>query len=273
MNKLKTTFTAGVPFDWDDIDWMQESTRKALYGLLSAYGIDPEDSLIISGCNVTIGPSVAITSAGYIMLNGEVLEVEAHSITYDNSSPVVWRLLESDDVTGAEVDSTGATVQCYQKRVAVLYQATSYTGEMPYNADRLADIITTIRNLIDDWVSVAFSATYFTGTNLTLNSTTTKLQYKIIGSTMIFSFIIGVTSMDSSVLKIDVAAATNYQITKNIQNAAIQVMTANNGPLLAMAVGSGPYKNLILLTEYEGVLDALTSATIYGEIIMEVALV
>lgn len=273
MNKLKTIFTAGVPFEWDDLAWMQDSIRDAFYGLLSSLGIDPEDSFILSGCQVTIGPSSASTTDGYISLSGEILKVSAHSIAYDGSSPVVWRLQETDDLSGSETDSNGSTVQCYQKRVAVLVQASSYTNEMPYNALNLIDKINELTGVSDGWTSVPYNAAYFSGTNLVMDGANTKLYYKVIGKTMHIAFTLSVTSMDSSTLDINLAAATGYSITKSLQATAIRKMSANNGPVLAMALSSNPYANYIKLTEYAGNLAALSSAVIYGQMTLEVAVI
>lgn len=268
MNKLKTSYPAGVDFNWDDLAWMQDATRDAFYGLLSAFGIDPDESFILSGCAVTIGPSSASTTAGYIALSGEIYKVSAHSIVYDGSSPVVWRLQETDDATGTETDSTGSTVECYQKRVAVLYQASSYTSEMPYNAQTLQEVISEQLNINTEWVTVPYNAAYFTGTSLVMNSTNTKLYYKVIGRTLIFSFVLSVTSMDSSLLEINFDLITGKKITKQVYATGTRQMSGNNGPVHILTQVD-PINN-VLISEYGAVLAALSLATITGEIILEV---
>jgi len=266
MNKLKTLYAAGVDFNWDDLAWMQDATRDALYGILSTFGIDPDESFIFSGCVVTIGPSSASTTAGYISLNGEILKVEAHSISYDGSSPVVWRIQETDDASGTEQDSNGNTVECYQKRVAVLYQASSYTNEMAYNADSLINVISAHLELSTAWTEIPYNASYFSGTNLVMDGTNTKIFYKRIGSTMHLSFRLSVTSMDSSILTFSLAAATGYKSPDYFRPAAgIRKMSGNDGPILIMS-----YVSAIRFTEYNADLPALTSAYLYGQMTLEV---
>jgi hypothetical protein len=270
MNKLKTSFSAGVDFNWDDLDWMQAAVRDALYGFLGAFGIDPEDSFILSGCEVTLGPDSASTTAGYLALNGEICKVEAHSITYDGESDVIWVLGETDDPSGTETDSNGNTVQCYQKRVARLQVASSYDGAMPYYAPTLIQVIATELGLDTSWTSIPFNATYFGGTSLVMNGSGTKIYYKVVGNTMTINFTLSVTSMDASTLTFNLAAATGYKILKTMNAAGILSMTDNNGPVLIKAIENLPYSSLVHFTKYGNSLDNLASATISGQIILEV---
>lgn len=270
MNKLNTSFNAAVPVDWDDFAWMQDGIRDALYGLLSAFGIDPDESFILSGCAVTVGPTSATAAAGYLSLNGEILKVEAQTISYDGSSPLVWRLSETNDSKGAESDSNGNTVQCYQKRVAVLYQASSYTGEMAYDANTLMELIESVLGLNTGWTTVPYNAAYFTGTNLVLDSTKTSLYYKVIGKTMHIGYSIGITSMDQGVVTIDVASATGYSIVKQIYGSAILKESSNNGPLLVTADNAIPQLNHLVFTTYNEQIPVLSSGVIYGQITIEV---
>lgn len=266
MNKLKTAFSAGVDFNWDDLAWMQDASRDAFYGLLSAFGIDPDESFILSGCVVTIGPSSASTTAGYISLNGEILKVEAHSIVYDGSSPVVWRLQETDDATGTEEDSAGNTVECYQKRIATLFQASSYTNEMPYNANNLINLISTKLEINTAWTEIPYNSSYFSGTNLVMDGSNTKIFYKRMGSTMHLSFRLSVTSMDSSILSFNLALATGYKSLDYFRpSAGIRKMTGDDGPILIMS-----YASLIRFTDYNAALPALSSAYLYGQMTLEV---
>jgi hypothetical protein len=258
MNKLKTTFSAGVDFNWDDLAWLQDATRDAFYGLLSAFGIDPDESFILSGCVVTLGPTSASTTAGYISLNGEILKVEAHSIAYDGSSPVVWRLSETDDATGTEQDSTGATVQCYQKRVAVLFQALSYTSEMPYNADNLLERIN------GEWTSVTPSTTFISGSSLSIGGGT--FYYKIMGKTMLISFDLTIT-MDASILQIDIETATGKTIAKAMAGSII----SDKGAKLWRSFIASPYEDVIVISEYNtGAMEAFSNGKLYGQMIIEI---
>lgn len=271
MNKLKTTYPAGVDFNWDDLAWMQDATRDAIYGLLSAFGIDPDESFILSGCAVTIGPSSATTTAGYISLNGEILKVEAHSIAYDGSSPVVWRLQETDDPTGTETDSASNTVECYQKRVAILYQASSYTNEMPYNADNLSVVIGEKLDIYTEWTALPFNSAYFSGANLTMGGTTT-IYYKVLGKTMIIAFNLAVTSMDASTLTFLLSAATGYKCTKAINSIATLRQSAGNQVVYVNGAGDSTPGNIIF-SDYGSSLPALATARIDGQIIIEVSAV
>lgn len=150
MNKLKTIFSKGVPFEWDDINWFQESVRDTFYGLLTAFGVSTEDSFKISGCVVTVTALGGLDykydwTAGYIAFQGEICKVVAGTVTVTSPRSVKWSIVETDDSSGAEKDSDNNTVQCYQIRQGKLIDtATLLLTDMKYNAETLADKITTI---------------------------------------------------------------------------------------------------------------------------------
>lgn len=151
MNKLKTVFSKGVPFEWDDIDWFQESVRDAFYGLLTAFGVSAGDSFIISGCSVVItdlgGGSYRYTwTDGWIAYKGEICKVVASSVVPSVGDVAYWSIVETNDSSGAEKDSDDNTVQCYKIRQGALVGGvTPAPGTyMPYNAETLANKITAI---------------------------------------------------------------------------------------------------------------------------------
>jgi len=92
MDKLDTSNDGGMPLELDDIEWMDAAYRDAWYGLISAFGITAPTSFKLSGCVVTKNGTIWTTTAGYICLEGEVLKVDAHSISVSNFyRMLIWK--------------------------------------------------------------------------------------------------------------------------------------------------------------------------------------
>lgn len=141
MNKFITTDNGGLPFQLDDLRFIDDSVRNAFKGILSAYGIDPADSFIISGCAVTsgFGGIVWDVAAGYISLDGEVLEVDAHSITKTllPGEAHFWQVVTSNDPAGLKTFQSTIGYNTYQIRKAQVTAAVPGGGYMPMLADTI----------------------------------------------------------------------------------------------------------------------------------------
>ena len=143
MNKFITTDNGGLPLQLDDLRFIDDSVRNALKGILSAYGIDPADSFILSGCAVTSGFGGVVwdVAAGYISLDGEVLEVTAHSITKTllPGEKHVWRILTTNDPAGLKTFQSTVSYNTYQIRQAEVVAAVPGGAYMPMLAPSIFD--------------------------------------------------------------------------------------------------------------------------------------
>jgi hypothetical protein len=151
MNKLITTVLGGMPLDLDDISFFQDAIREAFYGLVSAFGISPTDSFILSGCvlvpDPVPGPSMHLT-AGYIAYNGEIWKVDAVN-GLDSSIPYYW-IPDSPvyDPTGLETFENGSTNNTYEVRKMKLVSGTPPAQYMPSDAPTLASKIIAINSTV-----------------------------------------------------------------------------------------------------------------------------
>jgi len=153
MNKL-LCFQNGQKVVLDDIVYVDSAYRQAFYGLLSGFGITPQGSYKLSGCDVVKNGNTFTCTEGYIALEGEIFHVPAHTLTISNlmaytaafrpvitydPSPAGNKLFYLDHVTR----------QCYQIREAKLLATSMQIGiggvwnYMRYDAP---DIIQTIIN-------------------------------------------------------------------------------------------------------------------------------
>ena len=103
MNKVLTNITGGYPRVIDYLGFMDESIREAFQGILSCYGLDDDESFIISGVEPEDMGAQWAWNDGYISINGEVLKVDAG--TCPIGTPVTgnvygWEIVETYDTSG-----------------------------------------------------------------------------------------------------------------------------------------------------------------------------
>jgi hypothetical protein len=142
MKKLITNLEGGFPLRLDDLGFIQEAPREALYGLFSAFGITKADSFKLSGCQVDVSGNTYTCSAGYIVYEGEVLPVYAHSIS--SMGTVGFYVKTSWDPQGLkEFKPPAGQKNTYQLRYAELGNIipTVSQSHMSYNAPTLHQII------------------------------------------------------------------------------------------------------------------------------------
>lgn len=128
MNRL-ISFTGGLPnFSIDEILWNDDAIREALQEVFRGFG----DNYIIQGCTGT----TSIT-AGYIMLDGELLKVDAHTKTDTHFAKVV-----TYDALGDITFNDGVARQTWQKNRATI---SASSGSLAYaTAERLNGRIVTL---------------------------------------------------------------------------------------------------------------------------------
>jgi hypothetical protein len=129
MNKLLTTDIGGLPITLNDIRWNDDAYREALTSVLLAFG----NNFIVQGCAVD-GDNIA---AGYIMLNGELLKVDAHA----KASEGFFEKITTLDPSGVKEYKLGQTVSVRQKNRAT---ATADAGNLKFDGLRWLGILPVI---------------------------------------------------------------------------------------------------------------------------------
>lgn len=76
MQYLKTTEREGHPLTLDDAGFIQDAFKDALNGFLKGFE-GANNSFIITGCVISVSGGDIVISAGWVVLNGEIYEVEA----------------------------------------------------------------------------------------------------------------------------------------------------------------------------------------------------
>lgn len=164
MNKLQTNYNGKMPFELDDLRWMDDAYREAFYGFASAFGITEADSFKLSGCEVTISVNGNnndyICTSGYIYFKGEVLKVNEHTVSIPNNPEndmVVFDVDVSYDPDGLDVFEDNSSHDTYEIRLGKmkavnLVQPSTY---MNYDAPTIHEIIVNkIKALSDSWRNI-----------------------------------------------------------------------------------------------------------------------
>jgi len=126
MNKFITTDPGGLPLQSDDLRFIDDSNRNALAGLGAALpgAVSVNDSYILQGVEVTVvGPNLDV-SAGYVYYNGEVIQVDAHTVA-DGGIAVehFFKLVTSFDPAGLKTFQDLSSNNTYQLRRVELTNA------------------------------------------------------------------------------------------------------------------------------------------------------
>jgi hypothetical protein len=143
----KLTFTGGEPnINFDDILRDPIANRAALFGIMKAFNIGTNENFIISGCvpTVSTGVNVAVT-AGYIFLNGEILEVEAQTVANSGTLDLYkYTKTTTYDSGGDKTFNDAIARQTWQKNRGTVVAATApiLTTELDVvDGDKLDDKI------------------------------------------------------------------------------------------------------------------------------------
>lgn len=135
MNKINVPSPSnGIRLYWDDINYLlgfgsyNSGVYNAFVGILKAWG----DNYIVQGCT-DLGSNVV--SAGWIMLDGELLKVDQHT-----STDSYFEKITETNTTGDRDDSLGNSVNVYQQLRAT---ATAATGNLTKTGVRLIDFSAT----------------------------------------------------------------------------------------------------------------------------------
>jgi|GEM_PF-4269410 len=146
MNKLLTTPTGGFPFVLDDLRWIDDGIRDGFKGLASFLATN----CVLSGVTPTgFGTSSFTYTAGYILLNGEVLAVDASAAPIDTATNtyVYVEVITSNDSAGLKVFEDSSSADTYQIRKGVLNAyATAQAGKVLFTS------LLTAEKLISDMI-------------------------------------------------------------------------------------------------------------------------
>ncbi len=122
MNRVKHVLPGGFRVTMDDFEFSQVATRNAFLGWLTGFGIGIADGMVISGAAVTVnGANLDITD-GFIVIDGEILQVDAHTIVDPGlgGDQMFWTVDVSFDISGQKIFKDNSVNDVYEVRKGVL---------------------------------------------------------------------------------------------------------------------------------------------------------
>lgn len=148
MDKRKDFTGVNPDIRLDQILIDPEANRPAMFAMLNSFAVGTVPSFIIDGCDPTIvsgSPDGWSITAGYIFLDGEILQVEAQSGTFINGSDyLIYNKETTYDTRGDITYLDGTPRQTWQKNRGVI-SVESSRGSTDLDAfvfaDRLDDKI------------------------------------------------------------------------------------------------------------------------------------
>lgn len=105
-----------MPFQLDDLDFMQEATKEGMKGLLHEFARQNSGNVVLSGCQVSPNASNFDISEGYVMLDYEVLYFAG--VTNITSDQPYFELEVTYDPAGNDVFFDNVTRDTYEVRQA-----------------------------------------------------------------------------------------------------------------------------------------------------------
>jgi hypothetical protein len=166
--QLDLSNVGGMPFELDDLDYLQNGVNEAFKDLLSTF----DNSFVLTGCEVTTAVPNYNVSAGIIVLEGEVLPFAGGSIAI-SINPTYFELAATFDPAGNEVFQDTNTFDTYAIRSVVLATA----GVQPANTLLISPRIT-IHDIIRQKAGASTAAQVALTTNwtaLTLTGSATSI--------------------------------------------------------------------------------------------------
>lgn len=146
MNDFKTDANGGIPYVFDDYRWEHDADKRAFFALVNGLAKE-EDVVIIQGVEITGTGTTQNVSEGYVLIEGEVVQVDAHTTTNLDAGIDYRHILitESFDAAGLKNLEDGGTADTYRKRRATIEgeSGTIQAGEIAFgtNVKTLGDLI------------------------------------------------------------------------------------------------------------------------------------
>lgn len=157
MKRLVLTNTGGMPFDQEDLAWIQDATKEELILFLKEFRIAPSGVMILSGCVATASGADVAVSAGVLLIDDELTEFSAITIPSGSLLTPSFTVGTQYDVNGDEVYEDGNTHSTYQDKFAILTLAPGVLTQSAFidavNSDQKMKEFWQVNSVIEDWIS------------------------------------------------------------------------------------------------------------------------
>ncbi len=197
MNSLKTNILGGFPWVLDDFRWHHDQTREALTAIILGLNIDGGNCRLQGVVGTLNSPNWDI-SAGYLLINGEIVRVDAQTVADIDLGFDYYHVTVSEtlDPLGTKSFEDGGTGDAYIKRRGII----NANGFNPVGADLkitlspngLGDSFPTLTSVIantntdftSEWSSIPAATLDALAHNQIDNVVSGSIRYKKVGKVM-----------------------------------------------------------------------------------------
>ncbi|MCF8219400.1 MAG: hypothetical protein K9J21_10520 [Bacteroidales bacterium] len=129
MDKIKTNYKGGMPALQEHFAYMQEAYSKAFEAIVKSFDYN-EPGYILYGCHYTETSTDYTIEPGAVVLNGEILIVDGHTVTKQSGTLIsyFWGVEETDDPNGEMAFYDGDTYNVYARRRGIIKVSTPPLG-------------------------------------------------------------------------------------------------------------------------------------------------
>lgn len=131
-----------MPAIQEHFDFIHNASYKAFEAIVKSFGYNAP-GYILFGCNYTENASSYTINPGAIVLDGEILVVDGHTVSKQSGVSYFWYVDETDDPEGTMQFFDGNTYNVYAKRRGVVAAQVPPAGSYMYlgQEPRLPDLI------------------------------------------------------------------------------------------------------------------------------------
>lgn len=160
MDKFVPGHINGWKRSLDDLYFLEDNYRGGFKSLFDHFGTLVEDGFILTGCDATQDGDDYLISSGYIVIQGEILKVDAHTAVgpLSGGHQWHWQITEVDDLNSQSSDFDEVTFYKVKTRRAVVVAAATIGSWLPMECDTFIDKIRSEKDT--DWVTVTLPAPY-----------------------------------------------------------------------------------------------------------------
>jgi hypothetical protein len=151
MNLLETNANGGMPFELDDLRWLQDAWRMGFGAILKEFSDANGRKLILSGCEISPNGTNPVThsdiSSGYVLIDEEVFLVPAYTNIANSALPQKYYRIATPvaDPSGNDVYEDSTVHDTYIIREAELVTILSAVS---YRIIAVQDPYHRLKNLI-----------------------------------------------------------------------------------------------------------------------------
>lgn len=182
MKRLKLDNLGGMPFDQDDLAWMQDATKEEIIAFVKPFRAASSGVMIITGCVASAAGADVNITPGTMLIDDELCFYAGETVPSGSLLTPQFNVGTQHDSSGDETYQDSSVHQTYEEKYAVLFQTPGVNSQLAY-----INIINSLPQLrhawqfnsvIEDWKAPVVNAPALTPALSFSPGADTPLQYR-----------------------------------------------------------------------------------------------